>query len=126
MRRLLTIVSALLALNACAAKDARYYHLNPIALQQALKDCPQKQPQQVSCVELDKIALDVNQLAYQLKMNPQGFGTKILTLQNELVKQQQELQKNPKETALVASIENNQWQLAQYLAVVKWLESPES
>lgn len=126
MRRLLTVASALLALNACAAKDERYYHLNPVALQEAIKNCPQKQPEQVSCTQLEQIAIDVNQLAYQLKMNPQGFGTKILTLQNELVKQQQELQKNPSQPALVTSIDNKQWELAQHLAIVKWLESPES
>lgn len=126
MSRLLVMVCAMLVLNACAAKDERYYRLNPQALQEALKECPQKQPAQVSCQQLQQTAIDVNLLAYELRMNPQGFGQKILALQEELAKQQQELTKNPTQQGLQASIANNQKQLTEHLAIVKWLESPKS
>jgi len=64
-------------------------------------------------------------LAYQLQYNPQGFGHKILALQQTIATQQSELTTN-NSPELKTSLAQNKQDLAYYLAVVKWLESPES
>ncbi|KTD65458.1 hypothetical protein [Legionella spiritensis] len=125
MAKYLIMVCTMLMLNACVAQDEQYYRLNPQSLQKAIKNCPEKQPGTVSCERLQEIAFQVNQLAYQLQKNPQGFGQKILTLQQELAKQQEALKQNPEQPDLRAKIDKNRASLTQYLAIVKWLESPE-
>lgn len=117
---------ATIMLVACSTHDEQYYRVHPEALQQALKKCPAEQPDALSCDELNRIALDVNQLVYSLQMSPQGFGTKIISLQVELAKQQASLRTNPNQPELVTSIEAIKQQLASRLAIVKWLESPEN
>lgn len=112
-------------LNACQAHDAKYYQLNPKALQQAIKECPDKAPLDISCAELKTVAERVNALSYELQMNPQGFGRKILALQEELANQELKLTQNPKQDILVKKIKETKKQLAQRLAIVRWLESPE-
>jgi hypothetical protein len=67
----------------------------------------------------------MNNLAYQLQSSPQGFGAKILALQESIA--QEELGLREKDTPeLKTSIAQKKHTLAEYLAVVKWLESPES
>ena len=115
---------ALLMLNACQAQDARYYELHPQELQRAIKNCPAQSPGKISCDELKKVARKINSLAYELQMNPQGFGSKIIALQEELVQQQEQFAQHPKEQKLAMQMKQNQEQLAQRLAIVRWLESP--
>ncbi|ASQ45650.1 hypothetical protein [Legionella clemsonensis] len=122
----LLLVCASLFLTACAVHEESYYRRNPQALQQAIKDCPNKKPQQMSCEQLTILAEGINQLAYQLQANPQAFGKKILALQETLAKQQAELKANPSQSSLKISIEKNEKELAERLAIVRWLESPES
>lgn len=126
MVKQLILSLATILLVACSTHDAQYYRLHPEALQQALKKCPAPQPEALSCEELSRIALDVNQLVYSLQMSPQGFGSKIISLQVELAKQQALYRKNPNQPELLTSIEAIKQQLAMRLAIVKWLESPEN
>lgn len=109
---------AALMLVACTPQDEQYYRVHPQMLQVALKQCPSEQ-QQVSCQELNNIAREVNQLAYELQANPQGFGRKILALQMDIFKPQ----------ATVVSLDDAklkamQQELAMRLAIVQWLEAP--
>lgn len=113
-------------LTACAVQDEHYYRTNPKALDQAVKNCPAQQPPKLSCSQLAAIALSMNELAYQLQMNPQGFGKQILALQESLAKKEGQLQKEPAQVELKAAIEKNKQELAERLAIVRWLESPES
>ena len=112
-------------LGACQKFDEHYFRSNPQVLQKVLKDCSQREMVQVDCSKIEQIAHDVNSLAYDLQINPQAFGIKILLLQNELAKQQAELCKKPGQEKIKERIKDLQQQLTLRLALVKWLESPE-
>lgn len=127
MSKYLVIILITLGLVSCQfKKDEQYYRSHPSELQSALKLCPNKQPDGLSCQQLEAIGKRMNSLAYQLQYNPQEFGNKILALQQVIAKQQMEIQKKTANAELQDSLEKNQNDLAYYLAVVKWLESPES
>lgn len=115
------IVSSMAALMlvACVSHDEAYYRVHPQELQAVLKQCPTEHPMQVSCQTLHHIAVEVNQLAYELQSNPQGFGSKIITLQTNIFK--------PQQTSMPSDdnkLKAMQQELAMRLAIVKWLESP--
>ena len=127
MRKLWVLVcAASMALVACSTRDEQYYRLNPQALQQAIKDCPNKQPAQISCEQLAAINSSVYELVYQIQINPQEFGKQILSIQQDLAKQRIVLKKNPNQPELRKMIEENEQRLAERLAIVRCLESPES
>ncbi len=125
MKYYLILILIVINLTACASHDESYYRFHPQALQTALKQCPNKQPKRLTCEELAAIASRLNNLAIALQRNPQYFGKRILALQETLAKQQKDSQMNSKDVALMQMIETTQQQLREYLAVVKWLESPE-
>lgn len=122
----LLLAGMFMVLTACTTKDEYYYQTHPQALQEAIKNCPQKPAAHVSCEQLNQVASSINELAYELQVSPQGFGKKILALQNKLAKQQSALHKNPKRSKLIRLTKKSEQRLAEYLAVVRWLESPES
>lgn len=110
---------------ACSAQDEHYYRVNPQALQEAIKNCPEKSPKGVSCDELKDTALRMNKLALQLRMDPQDFGKQILALQEEIAKQESELAS--KNASIKANgLKEKKEDLKERIAIVKWLESPES
>ena len=110
-------------MTACVAHDERYYSLHPNALQKAIIACPQKSPSTVSCEQLKNIAAHVNDLAYQLRLNPQGYGKEILMLQETIATQETNA---TDASTMKRSIAENKRDLEEHLAIVKWLESPES
>jgi hypothetical protein len=120
------VLVASLGLVSCSFQDEKYFLSHPKELHMALKSCPTQQPQGLSCDQLQHLAARLNQLAYQLQSSPQGFGTKILVLQELIAQEMHELKGKNETPELRASLEQNQHELADYLAVVKWLESPES
>ena len=126
MNKCLLIMIIILGLTSCSKKNEHYYQMHPQELQQAIKSCPQKSPEGMTCIELQNIAERMNDLAYQLQQSPQGFGNKIIALQETIAKQQQQLKTESNSANLQASIAENEKILAEYLAVVKWLESPVS
>jgi len=126
MNKYLVVILLTLGLTACQTKNEQYYLTHLQELQKAVKSCPSQQPQGMTCEQLQQIAKRMNELAFQLQLGPQGFGTNILNLQRTIVKQQLELKQNNNNTELKDSIAKNQHELAFLLAVVKWLESPES
>ncbi|MGX6643091.1 hypothetical protein [Legionella pneumophila] len=127
MNKYLVIILITLGLVSCQfKKDESYYRSHPSELQNALKLCPGKQPDGLSCQQLEAIGRRMNGLAYQLQYNPQEFGNKILALQQVIANQQREIQSKKDNAELQDSLKRNQEDLAYYLAVVKWLESPES
>jgi hypothetical protein len=115
-----------LFLVACSSRDEYYYLTHPQALQNAVKNCPEKQSSELSCNQLTNIAITTNDLVFQLQTHPQGFGKKILALQETIAKQKINLQTKADQAELKLIFEKNKRLLEQYLAVVKWLESPES
>lgn len=126
MNKYMLVILMTLGLTSCTVKDKHYYQNNPKELQKALKACPSQQPQGMTCEQIEEIGKRMNTLAYQLQYNPQNFGGKILSLQQSISEQQAELKKNSNNPQLKATISKNKQDLADYLAVVKWLESPES
>ncbi len=115
-----------LGLTACSEKNEQYYRSNPAELQKAIKECPQTQPTGMNCEQIEQLGKRLNNLAYQLQFSPQGFGNKILAIQQAIAKQKLELAADGAKPKLKAALEQNERDLADYLAVVKWLESPES
>ncbi len=109
--------------NACAHDEA-YYRVHMPQLQTVLNKCPDSAPVGVSCVQLQKIALRANELGDELRSDPQGFGQKILALQEIMSQDNASLKKNHHQPALQESIAQHQTQLDERLAIVKWLESP--
>jgi hypothetical protein len=126
MNKCLAVTLIILGLTSCTKKDEHYYQTHPNDLQQAIKACPEQAPQGFSCDQLQTIAGHMNSLAYQLQNSPQGFGIKILALQGQSAKQEQQLKSEGNNVHLKANIAQNQHDLAEHLAVVKWLESPAS
>lgn len=112
-------------MTACAAHDEFYYQLHPKVLQNAIQNCPEKHPASINCDQLKNIALRVNQSAYQLRVDPQGYGKQILMLQQAIAKQESTLQTTPNEIELRTSLNENKRHLQERLAIVRWLESPE-
>lgn len=110
---------------ACTTQDETYYRNNPQELQEAMKACPEKQPSHMSCQQLQELALDVNQLAMELQRNPQQFGQKIIQLQEQLADIENQMKNDPQSVDSNAKISEIKIQLANRLAVVKWLETPE-
>lgn len=124
IKYIILIVMPLFVSSCSAALDATFYSLHPKELQQALQQCPEKHPAGVSCEQLNNLAMHANILVSELQYDPQRFGKKILTLQEELAQYKAALNGNPEQTGLQASIEKNKVQLGERLAIVKWLESP--
>lgn len=125
MSKYLVLLLMIFGLTACDNKNENYYLSHLPELQKAIKSCPNQTPPQLSCEQVDAIGRRINVLAYQLQMSPQGFGSKILALQQTIAQQELELKKGKNEE-LSASLKQNKHDLTDYLAVVKWLESPES
>lgn len=126
MNKYLVAILVVFGLTSCMKKDEHYYQTHPNEVQQAIKNCPEQQPQGMSCNQIQEIAGRMNSLAYQLQQSPQGFGNKILALQQTVAAQEQKLKTDANNKELQASIAQNKHDLEEYLAVVKWLESPAS
>ncbi len=104
--------------------DEAYYRSNMAALQKVINKCPENHPAELTCDQLQKIALRANALADELRFDPQGFGQKILALQETMSQDQASLEMNHHQPALQESVELHQTQLNERLLIVKWLESP--
>ncbi|MFA6303335.1 MAG: hypothetical protein WC627_09425 [Legionella sp.] len=126
MNKYLFFVLVIFGLSSCTVKDERYYRSNPRALQAALKLCPEQAPTGLTCQQLEQIAIPLNSLGHQLQYNPQEFGAKILKLQETIAQQKAQLAKNTQDKDLEKQLQENTNDLAERMAVVKWLESPES
>ncbi|KTD34110.1 secreted endonuclease [Legionella moravica] len=126
MNKYLVMLFMIMGLTACSERGENYYRSNPKELQMAIKSCPNKQPEGLTCEQIGQLGSRMNSLAYQLQLNPQAFGNKILALQQTIAKQKLELNDAGTNSELKISLEQNEHDLADYLAVVKWLESPES
>ena len=117
MRQIGAFIIALL-LVGCELRDKHYFQVHPEALKQAMERCPEISPSRISCEALGKIAEEINKLAYALQKNPPEFGQSIMALQNELAALTEK-----DDPLKIASLKE---QLSMRLALVAWLESPES
>ncbi|QMT59987.1 MULTISPECIES: hypothetical protein [unclassified Legionella] len=126
MNKCLIALWVIFGLTSCSAKNEHYYKSHPNELQQAIKACPERQPQGMTCKELEVLANRMNKLAYQLQLSPQGFGKKIMALQETIIKEQAQLKAENNNANLQANLNQNKRDLADHLAVVRWFESPTS
>lgn len=115
------ICSVTLTATACTTQDEQYFNVHPKALQEAIAACPDKAPKYVSCDSLRELAIKVNELVYELRMSPQGFGKSILSLQEKIAAEE-----SGHESVAESVLEKNKAELRERLAVVGWLESPVS
>ncbi len=128
IKKILTTIGvalSLITLSACSPQSEKSYSGNPKALQEAMKQCPERAPKHVSCDKLTEIAARINQLAYKLRADQQAYGQDILALQETITAQRSTLEKNPTQLALQQSLKLNERHLQEHLAVVRWLASPE-
>lgn len=126
MKRFLILGLATTLLLACQGRDENYYRVHPQELNEAIEKCPQKHPAGLTCEQMNGIVAEVNELATEVHRDAQGFGKKIIALQTELANLQLQLRKTPGKTDTVNAIDSIKLELAMRLAIVKWLESPES
>jgi hypothetical protein len=124
MLRLFFIFSMFFSIAACSAHDEQYYATHPKKLQQAIDRCPSEPPQQLSCEQLAQLVLRINDYALDVRMHPQSFGKKILSLQETIAKQESDVKRSPKDDDLRQALRSNQKQLKERLAVVGWLLAP--
>lgn len=123
--KIIGIVCAASFLCACSPQNEKGFASHPKAIQKALSACPEKQPgKKMTCGELEVVAARINQLAYKLQIDQQGFGKDILTLQETITEQRHHLDKNPSQSALRQDLKKNQQALQEHMAVVRWLEGP--
>ncbi len=125
MIKTIMVATVSLWMTTCVAADEQYYRVHPHALEQALQACPKPPSASMSCEQLATIASEVNASAEQLRMDPQGYGKKILSLQEDIAAHEVMLQTSPQKTALQSSLNEKKQMLEERLAIVKWLESPE-
>ncbi|HBI22507.1 MAG TPA: hypothetical protein DDY37_08015, partial [Legionella sp.] len=101
--------------------DEAYYRSHMTALQKVIHQCPENHPAELTCDQLKIIALRANDLADELRVDPQGFGQKILALQETISQDQASREMNRDQPALQASVALHQTQLDERLSIVKWL-----
>ena len=110
----------------CFSVDANYYSTHPKALKKIIATCSENNVKDLNCDQLKNIESHINESAYQLQSNPQGYGKIILDLQTLIAKQALALREGSNQSGLQSSINDNTQHLQERLAIVKWLESPES
>ncbi len=115
-----------LGVASCTVKNEQYYRSNPKELQAALTLCANQHAQDAQCSKLQQLGQRMGTLAYQLQSSPQGFGTKILSLQEAIAAQEHAIKGNHLTAEEQNTLAHNKEDLADRLAVVKWLESPAS
>ncbi len=125
MNKYLLLLIAVIGLTSCIEKDENYYRMHPKELHRVLEDCENKMLQKITCQKLEELRNQMSRLAYQLQSSPQGFGNKILTLQQTIAKQKELLKKDESNEQIKIEMEQNERQLVDMMSVVKWLESPE-
>ncbi len=119
------LMSMLMCANSYAAThDETFYRLHPGELQVAIELCPAKHPASISCEQLNRCAARVNVLMSELHYDRQGFGQHILRLQEDMDKLKLSFKTTYDQNEIQASIDKNNMQLNERLAIVKWLESP--
>lgn len=111
-------------LMGCTKKDAHYYKMNPEQIQKARENCS-RDSGSISCQELVALQETVNLLVESLARDPQGFGKRILTLQEEITTLDKAVRAHPENLQLVTELDAKKAKLSEYLAIVKWQEAPE-
>lgn len=125
MKKSVLFMLVVVMCTACSTHDERYYALHPKALQSAMTECPERALGALSCDQLKTIALRINQLAYLLREDQQGYGKKIISLQESRDLQVKHVHDHPNQPELKQTLDETLRHLEERLAVVKWLQSPE-
>ena len=126
MKKFLLLFATSLLLVSCHDKNEAYYWNHPEILHQKLQQCNSNASAQgLSCKTLRAIADRMQILAYELQQSPQGFGKKILALQEKIADQEFKLKKEANQKGLQEELEKDKEQLMQRIALVKQFESPE-
>lgn len=114
MRNIFLVAGICSMLAGCDQFDHTAYQKNPQALEKAMKRCATETEEINPCKAIKRFAYQLSYLGYQLQLNPQAFGLKVLTLQMTMASNH-----DPE------ALQRMQEDLGIYLTVIRWLESPE-
>ena len=104
---------ALLFCGCSEQHNESYYKTHPEALAKAMQICAEKPTKRQDCEQLKKTAQSLNRFMDELRENPQIFGQSIVKLQAALAQ--------PIEKSQQVQL---QQELAERMAIVRWLETP--
>lgn len=131
--RLSVCLSLLLSLSACGQFSEDALLDNPKQLEAQYQRCLATNSAASSCETVEPLYKQWNKAFLMAQIDPQGFGRKILALQQELEANQIKLvamkkqNQSPQEVKAQEKITHKQQKLNRlYMAVVKTLESPET
>lgn len=119
MKKVVWLVSilSLCLIGGCTSHQAAYYRHHPQAVFKALQACASgKQHLDPSCQDLESMAQVLRKWVSEVQSNPQSFGQEIIQTQIRCAAV----------TLSEAEKMRCHHDLEMRLAVVKWLESPES
>lgn len=97
--------------------------MTPESLKMALDKCPERHPSHVSCAKLKDDAEEMSRLAYRLRIDPLGYGQKIMQLQCSIA-QNIEISATNNSSALLSLLVEQKLSLSEHLQIVNWLASP--
>lgn len=124
MYKPLLLIIATLLLVSCKEKNQTFYWEHPRELEKVIALCPGVHPEKITCSELQDIAASMQAFAWQLRMDPQGFGKAIMDLQQEIKLQEIQLTNKPEEKQWASTLAKNKRLLQQRLVMVKHLQAP--
>ena len=124
--KFLLLIGLIFSISACNATNESYYMLHPKELQQKVTQCSANKKVDTACEKLQILANEMEVLAMDLSYSPQGFGKKILALQQKISQRESFLKKNKGQPDLKAQLVREKHELKLRLATVRWLESPGS
>lgn len=121
-------ISLYLLLFFCApnilAHDINWYSQHPEVVQKVIKDCPRKQPKDISCKQLQEIGIQLNELITLFVSDAHDYGQQILDIQQRINSKMQIASLKPEDESLKISILNDKLDMQKRLNIVRWLASP--
>lgn len=116
LKRWLIMIGIIGLVSCHNEKDMAYYKTHPKVLRDEVRMCAGNITEH--CRNLYAIAEKLDMLMIELQRSPEAFGQRIMSIQMDLT--------HAKEMRANALINQYKEHLAMRLAVVRWLESPES
>lgn len=127
MKRITFVIVLVLfsALNSqIFARDINWYAQHPEVVQKVIQDCPRKQPKDISCSQLQQVAMKLNDLIHLFVTDSQNYGQEILDLQQKIAQKEKIAVAKPIDEELKLSILKDKLDVQQRLNIVRWLASP--
>jgi len=122
------LLSGLLLSGCTPEKNTDYFLQHPEKIKTEIHRCRTLSPQKINddtvCMAAKEATFKLTVLLRELMRNPQGFGSKIIAIQNQIAKTEQAIQKQPDSQALTQKLKTDNAQYQQLLAIIRLVESP--